>query len=44
MFKAFADENRLRILHLLSHGEQCVCDLMDVLKMGQSKVSRHLSY
>jgi len=44
MFKAFADENRLRILHLLSRGEQCVCDLMDVLKMGQSKVSRHLSY
>ncbi len=44
IFKAFADENRLRILHLLSQGEQCVCDLMGVLKMGQSKVSRHLSY
>lgn len=44
MFKAFADENRLRILHLLSQGERCVCDLMEVLKMGQSKVSRHLSY
>jgi ArsR family transcriptional regulator len=44
MFKAFADEARLRILYLLSKGEQCVCDLMDVLKMGQSKVSRHLSY
>lgn len=44
MFKAFADHNRLRILYLLTKGEQCVCDLMDVLKMGQSKVSRHLSY
>ncbi|MCG3203616.1 MAG: hypothetical protein KCHDKBKB_00287 [Elusimicrobia bacterium] len=44
IFRAFADINRLRILHLLSQGEQCVCDLMDVLKMGQSKVSRHLSY
>lgn len=44
MFKAVADESRLRILHLLSQGEQCVCDLMEVLKMGQSKVSRHLSY
>jgi ArsR family transcriptional regulator, arsenate/arsenite/antimonite-responsive transcriptional repressor len=43
-FRAFADHNRLRILHLLSRGEQCVCDLMDVLNMGQSKVSRHLSY
>ena len=44
IFKAFADENRLRILYLLTKGEQCVCDLMSVLKMGQSKVSRHLSY
>jgi ArsR family transcriptional regulator len=44
IFRAFADHNRLRILYLLTKGEQCVCDLMDVLKMGQSKVSRHLSY
>jgi len=43
-FKAFADPNRLRILHILTHGERCVCDLMAVLKMGQSKVSRHLAY
>ena len=44
LFKAFADPNRLRILHILSHGERCVCDIMAVLKMGQSKVSRHLAY
>ncbi len=44
IFRAFADPNRLRILYLLTKGEQCVCDLMDVLRMGQSKVSRHLSY
>lgn len=44
-FKAFADETRLRILSLLSlKGELCVCDLMAVLKMGQSKISRHLAY
>ena len=44
LFKAFSDLNRLRILHLLTRGERCVCEMMEVLKMGQSKVSRHLSY
>lgn len=41
--KALADENRLRILQLLNHGELCVCDLMAVLKLPQSTVSRHLA-
>lgn len=44
MFKAFADETRLRILHFLTHGEACVCDIVDTLKLPQSKVSRHLAY
>ena len=44
MFKAFADETRLRVLHLLTRGELCVCDLMDTLKLPQSKISRHLAY
>ena len=44
MFKAFADETRLRILHLLSRRELCVCDIHDTLKLPQSKVSRHLAY
>ena len=44
VFKAFADETRLRILHLLSKGELCVCDIMAVLGAPQPKVSRHLSY
>lgn len=44
IFRAFADQNRLRILSLLSKGELCVCDIMDVLKMPQPKVSRHLAY
>ncbi len=44
MFKAFADETRLRILHLLSKGELCVCDIMVVLDAAQPKVSRHLAY
>ena len=44
MFKAFADETRLRILHLLTRGELCVCDIMAALRLPQSKVSRHLAY
>ena len=45
VFKAFADETRLRILFLLTNRKElCVCDIISVLKMGQSKVSRHLAY
>ena len=44
MFMAFADETRLRILHLLTRGELCVCDIHNTLKLPQSKVSRHLAY
>ena len=44
VFKAMADETRLRILSLLSHGEMCVSDLDAILGAGQSKVSRHLDY
>ena len=44
MFKALADETRLRILNLIRHRELCVCQLVDVLGLGQSKVSRHLAH
>ncbi len=44
MFKALGDETRLRILGLLTHGELCVCDIMEVLKLPQSTASRHLAY
>lgn len=43
-FKALSDETRLRILALLTRGELCVCDLMAVLRLPQSTVSRHLAY
>lgn len=43
--KALADPIRLRIILLLqSEGELCVCDLMAVLGLPQSTVSRHLAY
>ncbi len=44
LFKAFADETRLRILNLLSKQELCVNDLVKVLHIHQPKVSRHLTY
>ena len=43
LFKAFSDETRLRIMALLVHGELCVCDLMEVMELPQSTVSRHLA-
>lgn len=44
LFKALSDETRLRIMCLLVTGELCVCDLMAVLQLPQSTVSRHLAY
>jgi ArsR family transcriptional regulator, arsenate/arsenite/antimonite-responsive transcriptional repressor len=45
LFKALADETRLRILALLlAEEELCVCDIIAALKLPQSTVSRHLAY
>ena len=44
LFRAFADPIRIRILRLLQPGELCVCDLVDVLKLPQPTISRHLAY
>jgi len=43
-FKAFSDETRLRILRLLLKGDLCICELMEVLQLPQSNVSRHMAY
>ncbi len=43
VFRALADETRLRIIALLMDGELCVCDLVAVLELPQSTVSRHLA-
>ncbi len=40
--KAAADPIRLRILLLLSAEKACVCELMGVFGMPQSKLSHHL--
>ncbi len=43
LFKALADENRIRILALLKHGELCVCEIIEILMLQQSNASRHLN-
>lgn len=42
IFKALADPTRLRIVLLLQRRELCVCELMFVLGMEQSRVSHHM--
>jgi ArsR family transcriptional regulator len=42
-FKTLSDPTRLRILALLAAGPLCVCDVMAVLQLPQSTVSRHLA-
>jgi len=44
IFRAFSDRTRLRILSILGQGEHCVGDLVEILKVPQPKVSRHLAY
>ncbi len=40
--RALSDENRLRIVELLTGGERCVCELTMALDLGQSLLSHHL--
>lgn len=41
-FKALSDQTRLRLLNILCFQEFNVQELMGVLEMGQSRISRHL--
>jgi ArsR family transcriptional regulator, arsenate/arsenite/antimonite-responsive transcriptional repressor len=41
-FHALSDPLRLQVLEQLRSGEQCVCDLCEVLAVPQSKLSFHL--
>ena len=43
VFKAAADETRLRILKLLAGGELCISEIMLALKKPQSSISHNLS-
>ncbi len=41
-FKALSDETRLRLLHLFLHFELNVNEIVEIMDMGQSRISRHL--
>lgn len=42
LFKIFGDSTRIKILHVLSKSEMCVCDISILLGMSQSSVSHQL--
>jgi ArsR family transcriptional regulator, arsenate/arsenite/antimonite-responsive transcriptional repressor len=44
LFRALADPTRLRLLNLIADREICVCYLVEILRLSQPKISRHLAY
>ena len=43
VLKALADENRVRVLAAVQGRELCVCQIVELLGLAQSTVSKHLS-
>lgn len=41
-YKIFGDSTRIKILYVLSQSEMCVCDIANLLQMGQSAISHQL--
>ena len=41
--KALSDENRVRALMMLAGGELCVCQIIEMLGLAPSTVSKHMS-
>ena len=44
LFRALADPTRLRLLNLIGDREICVCYFVEILRISQPKISRHLAY
>ena len=42
IFKAFCDENRIRIIKLLQSGEKCACKLLEEINVTQPTLSHHM--
>lgn len=42
IFKALADETRLKIVDMLSCGEMCACDILDFFNITQPTLSYHM--
>ncbi len=43
VLKALADENRVRVLMVLGPRELCVCQIVELLGLAPSTVSKHMS-
>jgi ArsR family transcriptional regulator, arsenate/arsenite/antimonite-responsive transcriptional repressor len=43
IMKALSDENRIRALMMLTGGELCVCQIIEMLRIAPSTVSKHIS-
>jgi ArsR family transcriptional regulator len=41
--RALSDENRVRVLMALNVGELCVCQIIELLNLAPSTVSKHMS-
>jgi len=42
LLRAVSDDGRLAIMHLLTHGEHCVCEIVEYMGAPQNLVSHHL--
>ncbi|ACM61023.1 ArsR family transcriptional regulator [Caldicellulosiruptor bescii] len=42
-FKALSHPTRIKIIELVAEKERCVCEMMEILNLDQSHISRHLT-
>lgn len=42
IFKALSDDNRLKIIDILSCGERCACDILEHFEFTQPTLSHHM--
>lgn len=42
IFKALSDSNRIKIIKILSSGEQCACKLLEHFNLTQPTLSHHM--
>ena len=42
LLRVLGDDSRLATMHLLTHGEHCVCEIVEYLGLPQNLVSHHL--
>ncbi len=42
LYKVFGDTTRIKILYVLFESDMCVCDIAQLLNMGQSAISHQL--